>query len=180
MKWERCLAYSKLITCHQGRSVITSPLQMRRKEIPPMFQSSDITGNARHSLPAHNTSSSWPKVHWMRRKGERNLSFKNPVFISHNGLKPHMKYGAGFPFQDSRNLLSLHISLGLPSPWAIAPCWGREITFRKRRMNWDLSSALRHAFWMAPSAPNITEETKCLPSLQLFLYTLQSALQIIT
>lgn len=136
------------------------------KEIPPMLQSSDITGNTRHSLPAYNTSGSWPKVHWIRWKSERNVSFKNPVFTSHHGLKPHVKYGAGFRFQNSRNLLFPHISPEFISQQPITPGSGREITFWKQRMNFHLPRKKTflhpsdmHSGWHHP--PPISRRRQC-------------------
>lgn len=119
-------------------------------------------------------SSSWTQVHWTRLRDERSMSFKNPVFISANGLQPHVKYGASFTFQDSRNLVSLPMSRGFTSQREITLWSAREITFQKWWMNFHLP---KEEDSLPPSVmlsgwhplPPITKEKKSLPFLDLFI-----------
>lgn len=90
-------------------------------------------------------SSSWPQVHWTRLRDERSTSFKNPVFISANGLQPHVKYGASFTFQDSRNSVSLPMSGGFTSQRVRSPFRNDEwiSIFPKRRTSFSPQSCFR-------------------------------------
>ena len=104
------------------------------------------------------------------------MSFKNPVFISHNGLKPHVNYGTSFTFQDSGNLVSIHMSWGFTDISAGDPAvvsWGDHLSEMTDEFppspDGALPSALRHAFWMAPILlQNTTEENQSLPRLDCF------------
>ena len=104
------------------------------------------------------------------------MSFKNPVFISHNGLKPHVNYGTSFTFQDSGNLVSIHMSWGCTYISAGDPAvvsWGDHLSEMTDEFpsspDGALSSAIRHAFWMAPILlQNTTEEKQSLPRLDCF------------
>lgn len=118
MKWEGCFAYTKLIymLSKKDHNYLYSTDEVKRK---PYVSSHWHHGKYQEFFGCTQHFSSWPKVHWTRLKGERSMSFKNPVFISNNGIKPHVKYGPSFTFQDSRNLVSLPMSWGFTSQRAI-------------------------------------------------------------
>lgn len=59
------------------------------------------------------------------------MFFNNSVFISTNGLEPHMKYGASFTFQDVGPMVSLPMSRGFTSQRAVMLWSAGEIIFRK-------------------------------------------------